>query len=473
MNIGRFYNVTELGHGGMGTVYSGFFNGKKVAIKKFRSEFLSETELINRFRLEAQTLQRLNHSSIVKIVESAHDTNNRFYPAFVENGELYLAMEFVEGETLDHYIRDNGGPLSEERAVHIMCNILDAMEYVRQKGIIHRDIKPNNIILRPDGTSICIIDFGIVKDLNSIGLTTGRCVLGTDGYMSPEQANGLTVDSRTDIYSLGCVLFYLLTGKHAIQTRASDFETRMAILKDDFPRAKDLNPNISDRVQAIIDKAVDKNMLLRFQSPHEFKKELEQVGATVVDFSKGSDEAVISVGRDRSCDITIYDPQEKVSRHHLDIVYHSETKEFEFMDRSTNGTVVNGKFIHKTSCRFYYPHDWYRIDSNTMPTVILARSQTLSWEQVLDTFGKKIKPRHDILEPPVVVSNDKNRKLPMQEKLSWGYRLLSFLFPVVGWVLYYQWKSIEPQKAKQVSNAAWTGFIVSFILSIIIRASQI
>lgn len=458
MNIGSFYNVTELGHGGMGTVYSGFYGGKKVAIKKFRRDFMSEVELINRFRLEAQTLQKLNHPSIVRIIEPTHNTHNRFYPAFEENGELYLAMEFIEGDTLDRYVRNNGGPLSEDRAVHIMCNILDAMEYVRQKGIIHRDIKPSNIIIRPDGASICIIDFGIVKDLNTGGLTTGRCVLGTDGYMSPEQANGLTVDSRTDIYSLGCLLFYMLTATHAIEKKASDYETRMAILRDDFPCAKDINPNISDRIQHIIDKAVNKNMLLRFQSPKEFKMELCVSNPTILDsVPKFDSDVVVSVGRDSNCDIQIYDPQERVSRHHLDIEYKLTTGGCGYLitDRSTNGTRVNETFIRGNStfiCTDAYTQDVYP------PRIILAGAIELDWVQVTQKLKKDI-----VIPPPP--SPEK------PEKLTLVFGLLSFFFPIVGWVLYYQWKQTEPKKAKQASSLAWAGFAVNVILSIIINVS--
>lgn len=470
MNINKFCNVTEIGHGGMGTVYSGFYDGHKVAIKKFREEFTSDIELVRRFQLEAQTLQKLKHPSIVKIIEPSYDTNNRFYPAFEENGNLYMAMEFVEGETIEHYIRNHGKPLSEERAIALMNKILDAMEYVRQKGIIHRDIKPSNIIVRPDNESICIIDFGIVKDINSSGMTVGRCILGTDGYMSPEQANGLTVDCRTDIYSLGCLLFYMLTGTHAIHKKASDHETRMSIIRDEFPRAKDINSNISDHIQAVIDKAVNKNMLLRFQSPKEFKMELNMSNPTRSMSATESNRSVtISVGRDQNCDITIYDSLEKISRHHLDITYYADTQEFEISDRSTNGTEINGKFIHNSTYKLYFPYDWYVLHSDNMPNIILAQTQTLGWDNVLDIMGKKVNPMHDILDPIVVVdkSDMPAHKPDKEEKLSFGYGILSFLFPIVGWVLYYQWKQSKPVKAKQASRVAWLGFIAGLILNFI------
>lgn len=383
MNIGKFNDVTELGRGGMGTVYAGYLDGRKVTIKKFRSDFMSETELINRFQREGQTLQKLDHSSIVKVIEPPYDPYNKFYPAFVEGGDLYIAMEFVEGVTLDKYVRNNGGPLTEDKAVRIMCNILDAMEYVRKMGIVHRDIKPNNIIVRPDGENVCILDFGIVKDLNSNGFTSGHIVLGTDGYMSPEQAKGLTVDYRTDIYSLGCVLFYMLTGTNAISQRGSDYETRAAILESEFPRAKDRNPAISDRVQAIIDKAVDKNMLLRFQSPAEFRMALIDDDATKPHNSPADGPKRISVGRGQTCDVQIYDPTGRVSRLHLDIEYQftSEGDLYVIHDRSTNGTQVNGVLVHNGSVNIF-PFFRGRRCADYPPEIILGGSVTLDWSQV-------------------------------------------------------------------------------------------
>ena len=171
MNIGEFHDVKEIGHGGMGVVYEGFHGSKKVAIKEIRHDYLSEVELIKRFQLEATVLEKLDHPSIVKIVKPSHYDSTKYYPAFEYNGNLYMAMDFVEGCTLDKYIKNNGGPLHEDFAVELMCKILNAMEYVREKGLVHRDIKPSNIIIKPN-KDICVIDFGIAKDIHSNGMTT-------------------------------------------------------------------------------------------------------------------------------------------------------------------------------------------------------------------------------------------------------------------------------------------------------------
>lgn len=382
MNIGEFYNVTEIGQGGMGTVYSGYYNGQKVAIKEIRRDYLSENELIDRFRLEARVIDKLNHPSIVKIVKPATYPSMTYYPAFEYNGNLYIAMEFVDGLTLEKYVMQRNGPLSEHEATHFMLDILDAMEYIRRQNIVHRDIKPSNIIIRPDN-SVCIIDFGIVKDMKGRGLTTGRSVIGTNGYMSPEQAEGLSVDNRTDIYSLGCVLFFMITGTHAIKKKESDFETRLSIIKDTFPRAKDINPSISDKIQNIIDRAVNKNMLLRYQSPYEFKMDLISSNPTAI---INKDEDSISIGRDKSCDIVIEDPQEKVSRRHIDIrlqVNTGDADTYIFTDRSTNGSMINGKFIHGESINIR------ENELNDKSVLILSGIVAVEWNDIKKAFNGK------------------------------------------------------------------------------------
>ena len=181
-------------------------------------------------------------------------------------------MEFVEGETISQYVAKHGA-FPEPDALQLMDKILQAVGYVHSVGCIHRDIKPSNIMLKPDG-NVCIIDFGIAKDARtSTGHTVGR-IIGTDGYMSPEQAAGLNIDKRTDIYSLGCLLHYIVTGQNAFNKRSNDQETRMAILHEQFPSAIQINPSLSQRTQDIIYKAVDRNMMRRFQSAEEFRKAL-------------------------------------------------------------------------------------------------------------------------------------------------------------------------------------------------------
>jgi serine/threonine-protein kinase len=346
------YNIndTPIGGGGMGEVYLGWdSNGNAVAIKKMRAELTTDANLCAFFHKEVNTLIQLEHQSIVKMRAS-----------FEERGNLYLVMEYVEGETIEQYIKRQG-VIAESEAIRLLIDILPAIGYLHQKGFVHRDIKPSNIMIRSNG-KVCLLDFGIVKDMkNSNGHTVNQ-IVGTDGYMSVEQAEGMSIDHRSDIYSLGCVLYYMLIGNHAIQKQSNDYAMRQTIIKSAFPRAKDFNPNLSDNIQRILDKATDKNMLRRFQSCREFELELSGGGTIVSDENNDT----VSVGRE-SCDIIISHP--KVSRRHVDIEATdcSEGIIYKIKDRSTNGTVVNGEKIHNNTKDFLV---WWR-DKRT-PSILLA-----------------------------------------------------------------------------------------------------
>lgn len=475
MNIGEFYNVRVIGHGGMGTVYEGQFQGQKVAIKEFKRDFLSEADLIERFRLEARVIDTLHHPAIVKIVKPTHYKDRTYYPAFEENGNLYLAMEFVEGLTLDKYVKQNyPSGIPESEAVEIMCRILEAMEYVRQQRLVHRDIKPSNIIVKPD-KSICILDFGIAKDIASSGLTTGRCILGTSGYMSPEQAEGgLTIDYRTDIYSLGCVFFYMLTGKHAIPKKGSEMETRIAVIRDSFPRLKDINPSLSVNVQAVIDKAVEKNMLLRYQSPEEFRQAL--ISGSSTQYSQPLKPArgnSITLGRDRNCDLFVDDQQGKVSRRHMEISWETVSGGtlYVFLDRSTNGSMVNEKFIHGESCSLLDKSSGRGHDVFS-PSIILAGTVLLKWPEVKAIIAEKQKKTDDKpLEIQHEGADNQDFVITRTDSLSIGEFLLCMVLPFLGFIWDHNLKEAFPNKAKMCVWASLAGIaLYIFVIVIIVLA---
>jgi serine/threonine-protein kinase len=358
------YDVQEkpLGQGGMGKVYLGSDNkGNLVAIKEMLAEYVTDSDLRARFHQEVKISSQMEHPSIVKM-----------YASFEENANLYLVMEYVEGETIEHYVRQRGA-IEESEAIRLLCEILSALGYAHQRGFVHRDIKPSNIMIRPNG-SVCLLDFGIAKDMNNNGLTVGQVTIGTDGYMSPEQAGGYNIDYRTDIYSLGCVFFYMLTGHHAIEKMSNDHETRMAIIQNDFPQAVDYNRNISANTQNILNKATYKNMMQRFQSCREFELELNNKRTVVIDDANG-----ISIGRG-DCDIIVSHP--KVSQHHADIkiVTQAGYTKYLFQDRSTNGTVIDDKKIHNNEIE---------IPSRAHPVILLAGTAELKWDIVEETFREK------------------------------------------------------------------------------------
>lgn len=445
---------TPIGSGGMGTVYRGQDDfGHEVAIKEMRAELVHDADLQKRFIQEVNILSNLNHPNIVGMFGSFNINNN-----------LYLVMDFVQGITVEKYV-STYGPLEEEKAVKYMKQVLSGLQYVHEHGIVHRDIKPSNIMLKDD--KAMLLDFGIAKDMNGPGLTVGQFVLGTDGYMSPEQAEGYNIDQRSDIYSLGCVLYFMLVGKHAIQTRGNDHETRMAVIDSTFPRAKDLRPDLSDFIQSILDRATNKNMLRRFQSCREFAMELDHSGGTYVEDSS-IEGNMITIGRE-GCDITIYDPEHKVSRRHATIkrVVSSESDYYEYTDCSSNGSIMDGRLIRNDSVSIrYYSHG----KLCPLPKIYLANEKhLLDWKEI-EAKLDMTKPVVPSLKPEKSFSDSSDVKVVSQvnsdpsDKLGFGWGLLALLVPIVGWVLYYQWKNIQPHKAKSICLVAWIGFVINLIL---------
>ncbi|WP_446666488.1 Stk1 family PASTA domain-containing Ser/Thr kinase [Flexivirga sp. B27] len=212
--LGGRYEVGELiGRGGMAEVHLGHDTrlGRTVAIKILRAELARDSTFLTRFRREAHSAAGLSHHSIVAVYDSGEET-------FTETGGApidvpYIVMEYVDGQTLREILNDEG-KLSSDEAARITMGILSALEYSHDKGIVHRDIKPANVMLTKGG-SVKVMDFGIARALadNGATMTSAQAVVGTARYLSPEQAQGETVDARSDLYSAGCVLYELLTGR--------------------------------------------------------------------------------------------------------------------------------------------------------------------------------------------------------------------------------------------------------------------
>lgn len=438
--------IKEIGHGGMGCVYKGQdSNGKIVAIKMMSNRVSCYPEYRQLFQSEVDTLKRMDHPSVVHIVGD---------PYRDDTGNLYLPMEFVDGETIEQRVNTQGTYTLED-AVALMSKILAAMQYVHERQRIHRDIKPSNIMLRPNG-SICIIDFGIAKDarIGGTGQTVGR-VIGTDGYMSPEQAKGLHIDHRTDIYSLGCVFFFLLTGRHAVQKGNNDYATVANILNGDMPLPSQMVSNIPSTIDEVFLKAVDKNMMHRYQTAVEFKEALEGACGQVI--------PRITVGSRPDNDIQINN--EFVSKHHLIIKGLEQpltggAKKFsiELTDNSTNGTGVNGRPLKKSSMIIDYN------GTINLPEVLLAaRAECpLNWSEVVS----KLKTRGWNPNPSVVVTPPPPAQ-PQKESFNVFLGIVCFLAPLVGWILWGVWREEHPHKASIAARIAWVGFALNFILLII------
>lgn len=371
------YQVEDmpLGSGGMGQVLKGYApDGTPVAIKEILPEFVMNMEYRSRIDKEVEFLRKLDSNNIVKI-----------YDSFQLGDKLYIVMEMVTGRNIEQYVAQNG-PVPVERAVQYMIKILQTMQYVHEENVIHRDLKPSNIMIRPND-EVCLLDFGIAKDTTKSGGTMVGTVLGTDGYMSPEQANGMSIDHRSDIYSLGCVFFFMLTGHHAYNKMSSSTEMKLSIVDTPFPKISKYVKGVPKSIQNVMDHATDKNMLKRYQSCREFCSELMRASGIGTQISGGRKQSVsVSVGRE-NCDICVGVNNYKVSRHHADIQFKKFTGGtfYVYTDCSSNGTMIDGKMYTKgMSCN---------IPNGTTPTIYLAADPAcqLDWEEVRTLMAARLK----------------------------------------------------------------------------------
>lgn len=266
--LGRYEVTGELGRGAMGVVYKGEDPKihRTVAIKTVRlSDFDEELldEMKERFFREAESAGLLTHPNIVTI-----------YDAGEEHDLAYIAMEFLEGHDLEEVVKQ-GKRLPLKEILHMVAQVADALSYAHGKGIVHRDIKPANI-MQLDGTnSVKVTDFGIARITSSSKTKTG-VVLGTPSYMSPEQVAGKKVDGRSDIFSLGVVLFELLSGQKPF--RGDDMTSLMYhIAREPHASPRSINPRIPAVVEKIIDRALEKDVDKRYQDAGHLSRHLKQV----------------------------------------------------------------------------------------------------------------------------------------------------------------------------------------------------
>jgi eukaryotic-like serine/threonine-protein kinase len=261
------YKVTQkLGEGGMGEVYRGvdMMLEREVAIKFLRPELASQQQVVERFRSEAKTLAKLNHPNIATLY------------SFMRAGESFImVLEFVRGVTLDAVIQQRGA-VPVEQAVPIFCQVLDGIQHAHEDGIIHRDIKPANMMLTERGT-LKVLDFGIARILGTARMTRQGNIIGTIEYMSPEQVRGFETDARSDIYSLGMLLYEMLTARCPFDIQ-NEFELMKAQIEQYPVPPRSLNPAIPEAVEQAIWRAIAKDPAQRFQSAAEFRAFLLNAG---------------------------------------------------------------------------------------------------------------------------------------------------------------------------------------------------
>ncbi|MBK6679570.1 MAG: serine/threonine protein kinase [Ignavibacteriales bacterium] len=253
--------IRKIGEGGMGTVFlaEDLLMQQEVAIKLLHMAMTTDPEIVERFKTEAKAQYKLTHPYIVKLTR------------LVQNGEHYfIVMEYIEGMTLKEMLAKTG-LLPEDRALPIFHKILRGLAYAHSQGIIHRDIKPGNIIIDKNGNPK-ITDFGIAKILGDKGLTQTGTKLGTVYYMSPEQIkNPKGVDQRTDVYSLGITLYEMLTGKHPYNTGLdSEYDLMNEIVNTPIKNPLDFYPHISPGVVKMIYHMTSKDKLERYAHCEEY-----------------------------------------------------------------------------------------------------------------------------------------------------------------------------------------------------------
>ncbi len=261
---GRYQINGFIGEGGMSRVWRALDQntGKNVAVKVLREEYSEDESFIRRFDREAQAASRMSHPNIVNLLDVGVE----------EDGTRYLVMEYVQGKTLKRFIQESGA-LRPEIAAQIIIRVLAALQHAHQNGVVHRDIKPQNILIDKEGT-VKVADFGIARMANAQTVNqTDESVMGSVYYFSPEQARGAAVDARSDIYSVGVVFYEMLTGKVPFTG-----DTPVAIAMQHLQTAPippaEVNPSVSSALDFVVLHAMEKKPRRRYQSAEEMLRDV-------------------------------------------------------------------------------------------------------------------------------------------------------------------------------------------------------
>ncbi len=266
------YELGEtLGYGGMSEVHKGrdVRLGRDVAIKVLRADLARDAQFQERFRREAQNSAALNHPAIVAVYDTG-ETQTEYGPL------PYIVMEFVDGRTLRDIVKTQG-PLSGKRAMEVMADVSAALDFSHRHGIVHRDVKPANVMITRSG-AVKVMDFGIARAVHDgqAAVTQTAAVIGTAQYLSPEQARGEAVDGRSDVYASGCVLFELLTGEPPF-TGDSPVAVAYQHVREEPKPPSSLNPKVTPALDSIVLKAMAKGPANRYQSAAEMRADLVRV----------------------------------------------------------------------------------------------------------------------------------------------------------------------------------------------------
>lgn len=285
---GRYLVGDLIGRGGMANVFRGTDTklGRTVAIKILKPDLANDPAFRTRFRQEAQAASRMAHPTIVRVFDAGEETIKQDGRV---SREPFIVMEYVRGRTLKAVIAE--GPLESRRAVAITEGILTALEYSHRAGVVHRDIKPGNVMITPD-EQVKVMDFGIARAVSDSSSTVAQttAILGTASYFSPEQAKGEVVDARTDLYSTGVVLFEMLTGRAPFRG-----DTAVAVayqhVSETAVRPSSVNPKVSPALDSVVMRALAKDRFERYQTAAEFRDDVEVAAAGKIPLHHVNDDA--------------------------------------------------------------------------------------------------------------------------------------------------------------------------------------
>jgi eukaryotic-like serine/threonine-protein kinase len=261
---GRYRLESKLGSGGMSTVYLALDEvlDRPVAIKLLHREISEEADQLERFRREARAAARLSHPNLVGVIDAGED-----------DGRPYIVFEYIKGRTLKRRLQEEGR-LPIDEAVAYAIEIGRGLTAAHARKLVHRDVKPQNVLIDPDGRAK-VTDFGIARSLESKGLTATGRVLGTTDYVAPEQAMGVEVDERSDVYSLGVVLYEMLTGDVPFRAE-TQVGVAMKHVNEPMPDVQTKRPEVSAAVASVVDRATTKDPRDRYGTVAEMVRDLEQ-----------------------------------------------------------------------------------------------------------------------------------------------------------------------------------------------------
>jgi serine/threonine protein kinase len=259
--LAHYQLVKLLGRGSMGTVYraTDLRNGQAVALKLMASELAEDAELVERFRREALAASRVVHPNITRVFESGN-----------ADGQLYMAMELLEGDDLKDLVAR--GEVGDLRRLDIMLQVSSAMALVHAHGLVHRDLKPGNIHVTPEGQAK-VMDFGLVRFGDS-NMTAAGMIMGSPAYMSPEQLSGARVDSRSDVFALGAVFYEMLSGRRAFGGKGLT-QIMMAVIRAEPEPLRVSSPEIPEALAHVVQRCLRKDVATRYQTAGELHAAVE------------------------------------------------------------------------------------------------------------------------------------------------------------------------------------------------------